>query len=221
MDDMQSKRVRALILALCLGLAPGAVAGLPLISEVFYDAVGSDDGLCFVELYGAAGTALDGFVLEGINGSNGEVTDTLTLSGVIPDDGLFVVADALGSAGSLVAEADLVLGFDFQNGPDSVVLRLGADVIDAVGYGDFGPGSFFAGEGTPAPDAPAGASLARRFANLDSGDNFADFAVLDTPSPGSAPLASLPEPGSAVLLLGGLAGLAALGRRRRAPPREG
>ena len=38
--------------------SPGAHSGLaanalPLLSEVFYDAVGSDDGLSFVELYGA------------------------------------------------------------------------------------------------------------------------------------------------------------------------
>ena len=34
---------------------PHAAAAVPLISEVFYDAVGSDNGQSFVELYAAPG----------------------------------------------------------------------------------------------------------------------------------------------------------------------
>ena len=72
-----------------------------------------------------------------------------------------------------------------------------------------------AGEGAPAADPAAGASLARRFADVDTGDNAADFVTLDTPTPGSAPLA-VPEPASASLLGAGLAALVAgCGRRRR------
>ncbi len=104
--------VRALTaLAILLGL-PSAASALPLISEVFYDAVGSDDGLSFVELYGAPGTVLDGYTLEGVNGSNGAVGPVLVLSGSIPGDGLFVVADDLGGGTSSVAGADLILDFD-------------------------------------------------------------------------------------------------------------
>ena len=95
------------------------------------------------------------------------------------------------------------------------MLRSGALVLDALGYGAFGPDEFFAGLGSPAPDAPAGSSLARLFADLNSGDNFADFAVLATPTPGSAPLAGVPEPATALLLAGGLAGLALGGSRQR------
>ena len=207
----------AAALSIALGLAPQPGSGLPLLSEVFYDAVGSDDGLSFVEIYDAPGTSLDGLFIEGVNGANGEITHALALAGVIPADGLFVVADALEGASTLVPGADLVLGFDFQNGPDSVVLRSVDALLDAVGYGAFADGDVFAGEGSPAPDAPAGASLARRFANVDSGDNFADFIVLEAPTPGSAPLASVPEPASALLLGCGLAGLARAGRRRRDP----
>jgi len=36
-----------------------------VISEVFYDASGSDDGHSFVELFAAAGSVLDGLTLEG------------------------------------------------------------------------------------------------------------------------------------------------------------
>ena len=83
-------------LSIGLGLAPASARALPRSSEVFYDATGSDNGKSFVELYGAQGTSLDGLVLEGVNGSNGAVGPILTLSGVIPEDGFFVVADDRG-----------------------------------------------------------------------------------------------------------------------------
>ena len=110
----------ALALAL-LGAAP-AVA-LPVLSEVFYDAVGVDDGQSFIELYGAPGTSLDGLVIEGVNGADGAVTHTLTLAGSFGADGLFVVADRTSAGTTQVGDADLLLDFDFQNGPDAVVLR--------------------------------------------------------------------------------------------------
>lgn len=202
---------RAMLAAL-LAL-PQVAAALPLISEVFYDASGSDDGLGFVELYGTPGTSLDGYVVAGINGSNGGVTPSLALSGEIPADGLFVVADSMSDGSTLVQGADLLLNFDFQNGPDSVrLLAPDGSVIDALGYGVFDAGEVFAGEGGPAPDAPADSSLARLFANVDTDDNAVDFVVA-TPTPGSAPVV-VPEPGTALLLGSGLAGLARAGRRR-------
>jgi hypothetical protein len=201
-------------LPLLVGLL-GAVqaAALPVLSEVFYDAVGSDDGFVFVEIYGEAGTHLDGLTVEGINGSDGGVTVSLSLSGVIPDDGLYVLADEADGGVSSVPGPDQLLDFDFQNGPDSILLRDGDTVLDAVGYGVFDGGEVFAGEGSPAPDPPAGSSLARRFADIDSGDNAADFLALEVPTPGSAPLAGIPEPSSALLLTLGLLGLARMGRR--------
>jgi hypothetical protein len=184
-------------LPLLIGLlGAGQAAALPVLSEVFYDAVGSDDGFVFVEIYGEAGTPLDGLTVEGINGSNGDVTASLPLSGVIPADGFYVLADQASGGGSSVPGAYQLLDFDFQNGPDSIVLRDGDAVLDAVGYGVFDAGEVFAGEGSPAPDPSAGWSLARRFADIDSGDNAADFLALETPTPGSAPLSGIPEPSS-------------------------
>ena len=197
-----------------LGLASNARA-LPLISEVFYDALGSDNGAVFVEIYGMAGTSLDGFSIEGVNGSNGSVGPVVLLSGSIPSDGFFVVADDRGDGQSDVPAADWIANFDFQNGPDSIVLRdPDGGIVDAVGYGTFDPDEVFAGEGASAPDVAAGSSLARVFADLDSDDNATDFQLSASPTPGSGPVSSIPEPGSAGLLALGLAGLASLGRRK-------
>jgi len=213
-------RSLALSLAAALGVAllAAPARALPLLSEVLYDAAGSDSGNLFVEIFGAPGAPLDGLVLEAVNGANGS-TDSVVLSGAIPADGLFVVADGAGGA-TQVPGADLVVGFDPQNGPDSVVLRdAGGGVLDALGYGDFDADEVFAGEGSPAPDAPAGSSLARRFADVDTDDNAADFVVLDAPTPGSASLSGpLPVPAPAPALLAAL-GLAGLARSSRAAGR--
>lgn len=208
-----TRRAVARVLVCCgvLAAAPAAHA-LPLISELFYDAEGTDDGKSFVELYGTPGASLDGLRLEVVNGADGAVVAALNLSGAFTSSGLFVVADRTAAGVSSVVGADLLLDFDIQNGPDSLVLRSVAASLDAVGFGVFGPTDVFAGEGSPAIDVPAGASLARRFANVDSGDNGADFVQLSVPTPGSAPLAAMPEPGTASLCA---LGLVALATRRR------
>ncbi len=195
-------------------LFAGPASALPLISEVFYDGVGSDDGQSFVELYGSPGASLDGLLLEGVNGSGGSVTVSITLMGTIPADGLYLLADVDLSGSTLVPDPDGLANFDFQNGPDSVVLRdSGGVVLDAVGYGVFAAGDVFASEGGPVADGPAGTSIARFFADVDTDDNSLDFTVLPAPTPDSAPF-SLPEASTGLLAISGLAGIGAMGRRR-------
>jgi hypothetical protein len=206
-----------LTVTLLLMFTPYAASAVPLISEVLYDAVGSDNGLSFVELYGDPGSSLDGLFLEGINGANGSAGPSIALSGLFPADGIWLLADDAGDGTSSVAGAHLIANFDFQNGPDSIVLRTADEILDAIGYGVFAIGEIFAGEGTAAMDAPAGSSLARLFANVDTNDNAVDFIVLSVPTPGNAPMNAVPEPQTAALLGAGLLGLAWSGRARAAP----
>ena len=185
-----------------------------VISELLYDAASTDNGNVFVELFGTPGTVLDGWLLEGVNGADGSVYRSVVLAGVIPADGVFLIGDDSGDGSTLISDADLVLEIDFQNGPDSVVLRNGATVLDALGYGDF-TGQVFAGEGNAAPDAPSGSSLARHNPLLDTNNNFNDFMVLDLTTPGAVPVSAVPVPPAVALFLSGIIGLVGVARKRR------
>ena len=206
-------RSKQLLLAL---MAMGSFAGVQaqtVISEVLYDAGSTDNGNVFVELFGPPGTLLDGWLLQGVNGADGNVYRNILLAGTIPSDGVFVIGDDSGDGSTLVGGADLVREVDFQNGPDSIVLRDDALILDALGYGDFS-GGVFAGEGSAAPDVVAGNSLARFNLLLDQNDNLLDFAVLDTPTPGDIPPAAVPVPPAMLLFLSGIFGLAGIARKR-------
>jgi len=144
----------ALLCGFGAGFFVSPLNAAPVISELFYDAAGSDAGYAFVELFGVPGQGLQDLVLEGINGSDGAVYNSVSLSGEIPEDGVFVIGDNSGES-TFVNNADLIADVDFQNGPDSVVLRDGQTILDTVAYGTFSVGSGFFGEGGPAPDPAA------------------------------------------------------------------
>lgn len=195
--------------ALCAFCFSSVALSLPssacavVLSEVLYDATGSDAGKSFVELYGTPGTDLSGWSLRGVNGGDGAVYKTVTLNGTIPLDGVFVIGD-LASGSTLVPNADQVVSVDFQNGPDSIQLYNGSVLVDALGYGNF-TGLYFAGEGQPTSIAPAGSSLVRLNPTIDTNDNLADFVVLAAPTPGQVSVSPVPLPASLYLLGSGLA----------------
>ncbi len=211
---------QSVCLAVCLtgaalGFRAAPAVAATVISEVFYDASGSDAGLAFVELFGTPGESVEGLVLEGVNGQNGSVYASLALSGVIPADGVFVVGDDVGGGVSSVAGADMVGDVDYQNGPDSVVLRNPGGILDALGYGSFGSRDIFAGEGAAAPDPPAGSSVARSNPRVDTNDNSVDFIALDVPTPGTVPSVSgVPLPAAFWLFAAGLLGMWPVARRK-------
>ena len=186
----------AALVVICLvaiGLTPRTVEAAPIIQEVFYDASGPDSGDAFTEIFGLAGTSLDGWSLVGINGGTGLTYRTLDLTGaVIPDDGLLVIATGSANA-SLASVRDFTANVDWQNGPDAVqLIDPLAAVIDALQYGDAEINN--AGFGSPAPDAVAGSSLSRDLFGTNTGDNFTDF-VVGMPSPGVGPTPIPPMPG--------------------------
>ena len=207
-----SKPAAHCLLAISGALAMTVAQAQTVISEVLYDAAGTDNGNVFVELYGTPGTILNGLFLEGVNGADGNVYSSTALTGVIPGDGVFVIGDDVGDGTTLVGNVDLVLNVDYQNGPDSVVLRDANGVLDALGYGDF-TGGVFAGEGNAAPDVSGGFSLVRVNPSLDSNDNLADFISLDVPTPGSVPVSAVPVPPAVMLFLSGMLGLVGVARR--------
>ncbi|MGB0589751.1 MAG: lamin tail domain-containing protein [Myxococcota bacterium] len=169
----------------CVPVGGGAIPEV-VINEVLYDAEGTDHDV-FVELWGAPNTILDGMTLSGVNGSNGSEYKEIYLTGMIGPDGYFVVAHTEAS-GAISAAADMMTHkVDYQNGPDSIQLRYGGVLVDAVAYGAFGPTEFAAGEGSPTPESGApGQSIGRHTDGLDTDDNAEDFVTLTSPSPGAA-----------------------------------
>lgn len=212
MKQQHTRLAQAAVMFATVALATGTQAKT-VISEVLYDALGTDRGNVFIELFGSPGASLSGLFLDGVNGADGSIYKTAALSGLIPADGVFLIGDDSGNGTSLVSNVDLVLDVEFQNGPDSIVLRDTNGVLDALGYGDFGSG-FFAGEGNAATDVAGGWSLARNNPLADSDDNAADFFGFDIPTPGLVPASAVPLPPALALFLSGFAGLIGVSRRK-------
>jgi hypothetical protein len=95
-------RLTQSIVALSVLLSPAVVPAQTVISEVLYDAASTDNGNVFVELFGSAGTVLDGWLLEGVNGADGSIYRSVALAGVIPADGVFLIADDSGDGTSVI-----------------------------------------------------------------------------------------------------------------------
>ena len=201
------------VLSICLCGWPRVTfaTSMAVINEVLYDGPGSDADDVFTELFGTPGLALDGWSLTGTNGADGAVYRTVSLTGgVIPADGIFLIATTY----TLLGSVDLFANVDWQNGPDSIQLRDATGlIVDALQYGD--AGVFSSGEGSPAPDTGAGQSLSRDQFGTDTNDNLADFTVQTSPSPGTGPRVSqVPEPATLWLMAAGLCYLLLLSRPR-------
>lgn len=152
------------------------------INEVLYDAPGADQTEVYIEIVGPPGLNLDDLRIVGINGANGDTYGEVQLMGAMPADGVFLVVHPSANP-TLRAEADLFDNqADLQNGPDNVRLVRGAVVIDSVGYGNFGAGDVFVGQGQPAAEPNNGESLQRI---MQSNNNRADF-ISAMPTPGRA-----------------------------------
>lgn len=156
----------------------GGGAGQVILSEVFYDASGGDDGKEWVELYNAGGTAVDlsGYSV-GAAGTSYTYT-TVQLSGTIQPGATFVVGGPSSSSSNGDPSFDQVFNFgpDIQNSgstADGVALFdvpasqiTGSTVpIDAVIYGGSNSNGLIDETGSAASpevgDAPSGSSIER------------------------------------------------------------
>jgi len=202
-----------------------------VLSELFYDRQGTDNGFEWVELFNASAAPLDlGDWSLGYGGRD-YTTGTLQLSGMIRGGAYFVVGGPSSdvSNGNPVFDQRVDFAPDIQNAgavADGVALfhtpasALGPHSIpiDALIYGRRNENGLLdelgrAGQ-VDTGDAPSGQALAR--------STFTQWRIAASATPGRGPLslALVHEPMSATLLL---AGLLALGMRRpraRAPRDE-
>ncbi len=178
-------RLLLTLLCACTVVAVANGQGI-VINEVVYDSPGTDIDT-WLELKGPGGMALDGYRLIGINGNGGVEYQEILLNGkVIPADGYFLITEDPNRPDSDMTDANV----DYQNSPDSIQLQFQTElntwvVVDAVGYGVFGGGDVFGGEGSPAGDQVPGNSLARCPDGRDTNDNAADFILDTNPTPGA------------------------------------
>jgi hypothetical protein len=169
--------------ALLLLVSACAPARHPLIAEVLYDAPGDDTGFEFVELYNPtdASLPLAGARLEAGDGSAAarwSLRWTGNAGDSVPPRGRFVVGGA-----KVVPPPDATVTLELQNGPDAVRVVWPDGASEVVGYGAHEFAGYFCG--APAPDVPAGQSLARVPDAADLGSNALDFRAA-APSPGRA-----------------------------------
>jgi hypothetical protein len=147
-----------------------------LLNEVLYDPAGADEGHEFVELWNPDSTALplDGLAIEAGDGARPGSWDVIWRG---------AVGAAAPPRSPLLVDGDALLGA-LQNGPDAVRLTRNGVVLDLLGYGELSAAALY--EGSPAPDADSGQSLARLHDGVDTQDNAADWAAEGEPTPGLA-----------------------------------
>ncbi len=197
-----------------------------LISEVYYDHPGVDNGFEWVELYNNNHLAID---LSGYSlgyGGDDYTTGSLALSGIIASGAYFVI----GGPSNIGITFDLSLNFnpDLQNsGTDADGIALfspTAQIVDAVIYGAVNINDLLDETGLPGAvdvgDAPAGSSIERiSLTGL--------WQIQSAPTPGTGPLpqpqlppqtpptGELFEPAPLTLLLPAIMMMAILAYRRQ------
>jgi len=169
------------------------------INEVDYDMTINPDSAEFIEIYNpsAAAASLAGKQLLLVNGANGTIYATITLTGSIAAHGYLVVAGPNVVVPAPAVKLDPGWTTDkIQNGaPDGIALidSTAHTLIDALSYegsmttinlpGFSGPVSLVEGTAATASDSASNGSMCRR-ANQDTDNASADWKLCATPSPG-------------------------------------
>jgi len=215
---------RSLLFAafLCAGPAHAQIAPISVV-EVFYDAVPSDDGLEWIELWNQGDVAVDLSTWSLGWGGTTYLSGQAVLSGVIAPGARFVVGGPTSSADNASPVFDLAvdLDSDLQNSgttADGVALfSVPAEEVTAetvpvsvVLYGGENESGLVDATGGVAAvdveDAPSGSSIERGLDGI--------WRVQPAPTPG-APPQPVPEPGRVVLAAAGAAAVASLRADRR------
>ena len=185
-------------LFMLLFLIPSAAASV-VISEVLYDAEGSDEGQEFVELYNPTAQDVDitGWKLEWGNGNYTDAWETeVTFEATLHAYSFYLVGE------ENVTGADIVADLDLQNGPDAVrIVDENDQIMDLVGYGeesDFNNSEYY--EGTPMYDVQEGHSIERKPGfedplhgnGQDTDNNIVDFLDRETPEPQNSSVMEIP-----------------------------
>ncbi len=176
---------------------PSVEPGAVVLSEVFYDATGSDDGLEWVELFNAGDTTVDlsGYSLG--NGGGDYTYSKVQLAGLVGPGETFVVGGPTRGSANGLPVFDQAVNFepDFQNSGDhgdgvalfdKPTFQVSASTvpIDAVVYGPDNANGLIDETGAANPpevgDAPAGSSIVRMTLS-------GTWAVRVNPDPNAAP----------------------------------
>ncbi|MCB1055456.1 MAG: endonuclease [Acidobacteria bacterium] len=179
---------------------PAATGGVGqvLLSEVFYDPAGTDDGLEWAELFNAGSGVVDlsGYCLA--NGGTSWTTSLVQLAGTVAPGATFVVGGPSSTSANASPSLDQAIDFnpDFQNSGttgDGVALFdrpcaqvSGATVpVDAVIYGPNNGSGLIDETGTAngpeVGDAPSGSSIERI-------DLAGSWQIQGAPTPNGSPL---------------------------------
>jgi hypothetical protein len=190
------------------------------ISEVFYDATGSDTDREWIELVNESNAPVElGAFSLGWGGTNW-LSGTLALSGAVAPGDVFVVGGPLSDESNANPVFDLAVDLspDLQNSgatADGVALfdvpaeELVAESVplDAVLYGETNDSGLLGPQGVASivhvADAPGGSSVERGADGI--------WRVQEFPTPGAHPV---PEPADAALALASVAALGAKSARR-------
>ena len=219
MRERVQRYCRGIAVLASLMVGPLPVVGTPIgslvISEVFYDRVGADNGFEWLELYNASPVplALSGFSI-GYGGSDYRAA-TLSLDGVIGSGRYFVLGGPESDSTNASPAFDLVVNFnpDLQNAgstADGVALFdvVAAAItstrrpIDAVIYGGVNTNCLIdvaGGVGSVlVADAPSGRGIERISAD--------SWQITESPNPGQGQLVlhTAPEPATLFLISLGL-----------------
>jgi len=166
----------------CVNNCTIPVTGL-VINEVDYDNPGTDVAE-FVEILNTSTNSIDltRVKIEFVNGADGSIYRTVSLSGDLEPNTYFVIGS------TLVANVDLEFSVSsnaIQQGPDGInLMSTSGTLIDSVSYVGTVLG---AGEGSPPASVDSNtvdATICRLPDGNDSNDNSSDFGLC-TPSPGA------------------------------------